>query len=304
MAFGRFEKLACGDLWISDAWDGPPVAELGGRHGQLFSLLDDHSRLVPHGAFYPNVGQWAFQQCFKTAIARRGLPRVLYIDNGSAYQSSQLKLICARLGIAITHSAPYRPQGRGKKERFYRTVAEQFAVEIDPGGVATLDVLNGYFAAWLEQVYHPRIHGGTGQSPLDRWTTGPSSLRPSPNPETLRQAFLWQTDRRVTKTRTVSLHGNTYEVDPSLVGATVTLVFDPTDLTRIDVTHGDVAAGQAVPAVIRAHIDPSLRDADPPPTGQPTGIKYLDAIAADHAKTWRGDLSYQHHPDIDSEEAQ
>jgi putative transposase len=81
-AFGRFEAAACGDLWIADAWDGPPVAELGSRsrHAQLFSIIDDHSRLICHGGFYPDVAERSFQHCLRTAIARRGVPRRLYVD--------------------------------------------------------------------------------------------------------------------------------------------------------------------------------------------------------------------------------
>lgn len=122
-AYGRFEAACCGDRWTADAWDGPPVAELSGRHAQLFSVIDDHSRLVAHGAFYADVSERSFQLCLRTGIARRGVPRRLYVDNGAAFVSRQLKLICARLGIAVTHSRPYRPQGRGKKERYYRTDA-------------------------------------------------------------------------------------------------------------------------------------------------------------------------------------
>ena len=79
-AYGRFEAAACGDLWMADAWDGPALVELKGRHAQLFSLLDDHSRFLPHAAFFADVGEWSFQRCLKDAIARRGIPRVLYID--------------------------------------------------------------------------------------------------------------------------------------------------------------------------------------------------------------------------------
>ena len=42
----------------------------------------------------------------------------------------------------------------------------------------------------------------------------------------------------MTKTATVSLHGNSYEVDPALVRRKVELVFDPFDLTRIEVRSG------------------------------------------------------------------
>jgi putative transposase len=298
-AFGRFEADACGELWTADGWDGPVVGELGGRHAQLFSFLDDRSRLICHGAFYADVGEWSFQRCLREAIIRRGLPSSLYIDNGSAQTSLQLKLICARLGVRIVHSRPYRPQGRGKKERHYRTVAEQFGLEVEVAGVDTLAQLNRYLAAWIEQSYHRRVHRGTGQSPLQRWMAGPSVLRPTPDPDALREAFLWTAVRTVTATRSVSLHGNVYDVDPSLVGRRIELRYDPTDLTAITVWHHDRPAGTAVPAEIRRHVDPKLKNFEPPEPGPATGVRYLDALVADHAQQLRGDLSYQpvHEPD-------
>ena len=59
-------------------------------------------------------------------LEKRGLPRRLYVDNGSAFRSNALKYACARLGVALLHSRPYIPQGRGKIERFFRTVRMQF----------------------------------------------------------------------------------------------------------------------------------------------------------------------------------
>jgi putative transposase len=298
-AYGRFEAARCGDLWTADAWDGPALTELGGRHAQLFSILDDHSRLIVHGAFYPDVGEWSFQRCLRAAIERRGIPRTLYIDNGSAFVSTQLKLICARLGIAITHSKPGRPQGRGKKERHYRTVAEQFGVEVAAAGVDTLAALNRYFAAWVEQSYHHRVHRSTGQSPLARWLAGPSSLREAPDPAVLTAAFLWSAQRTVTATRMVSLHGNLYEVDPGLVGRRVELRYDPTDLAAITVWTGDAPAGTAAPAELHRHVDPKLATAAVAEPGPATGIGYLDALVADHAAALAGGISYQpaNHPE-------
>jgi len=282
-AYGRFEAACCGDLWTADAWDGPALAELGGRHAQLFSLLDDHSRLMPGAGFYPDVSERSFQHCLRKAIARRGIPRVLYIDNGAAFTSGQLRLICARLGIRITHSRPYRPQGRGKKERAYRTIAEQFAVEAAVADITTLEQLNRYFVAWVEQVYHHRIHRGTGQSPIERWLAGPSAIRPAPDVAALAAAFQWAQTRVVTRTATVSLNGNLYEVDPALVGRRVELRYDPEDLTRVRVWHHDRPAGAAVPAELRTHVDPKLRAANRAQPGPPTGIAYLDTLVADHA---------------------
>jgi len=224
------------------------------------------------------------------------------IDNGSAFISQQLKLICARLGIVITHSKPGRPEGRGKKERHYRTIAEQFGIEAVIAGVDTLEALNGYFAAWVEQSYHHRTHRITGQSPLERWQAGPSSLRDTPQPAALTAAFLWTAVRTVTKTRTVPLHGNLYEVEPSLVGRKVELRYDPTDLAAITVWLGDEPAGTALPAVMHRHVDPKLAGAGVIEPGPATGIAYLDALVADHAASLRGGISYQPSNRLDDQE--
>jgi putative transposase len=295
-AYGRFEAAACGDLWTADAWDGPAVAQLDGRHAQLFSIIDDHSRLICHGGFYPDVSELSFQSCLRTGIARRGLPRRLYVDNGAAFASGQLKLICARLGVQVIHSRPYRPQGRGKKERFYRTVAEQFAVEIDTAGVPTLAELNRWWTSWVEQVYHHRVHRGTGQTPHDRWIAGAHHVFAAPDAATLAGAFRWTALRTVTKTATVSLHGNHYTVDAALTGYRVELRYDPTDLTRIAVYHHDAWAGDATPERIGVHVDPKLRAQMRPEPGPPTGIAYLDAVAADHAAKLRDGLTYHQPP--------
>lgn len=291
-AYGRFEAAACGDLWIADAWDGPPVGQLSHRHAQLFSVIDDTSRLICHGGFYPDVSERSFQHCLRTAIARRGVPRRLYVDNGSAFVSLQLKLICARLGIQLVHSKPYRPQGRGKKERFYRTVAEQFAVEIEVVGVDTLVELNRWWASWVEQVYHQRIHHSTGQSPLQRWSAAANKLTPAPAVGPLAAAFRWSATRTVTKTASVSLHGNHYTVEPALVGYRVELRYDPEDLTDIAVVCNGKPRGQATPRRIGVHVDPKLKKVIPAEPGPTTGIAYLDAVAADHAATLTDSLTY------------
>ena len=173
----------------------------------------------------------------RPALASRGVPESIYVDNGSAFVDAWLLRACATLGIKLTHSTPGRPQGRGKIERFFRTVRDQFLVEITgtddgtPGRhqVTDLPELNRLFAAWVETVYHRRIHSETAQPPLARWMTG--GPFPLPTPAALAEAFLWEERRSVTKTATVSLHGNTYQVDPALVGRRVELVFDPFDLT-------------------------------------------------------------------------
>src|SRR4030042_4971630 len=95
-----------------------PHAEVDGRmeKAYLVAFLDDHSRLVPHAQFYLSEGLSSYLEALEQALLRRGLPRKLYLDNGPAFRSKHLEDITASLGSALTHSSPYKPQGRGKIE--------------------------------------------------------------------------------------------------------------------------------------------------------------------------------------------
>jgi putative transposase len=156
------------------------------------------------------------EAALRAGIAARGIPASIYVDNGAAFVDKQLLRACACLGIRLVHSRPGQPAGRGKIERFFRTVREQFLVEIGTGReLSDMVELNTLFAAWVEKVYHRREHSETGQTPLERWSV---LTAPLPSPAQLREAFLWSEWRTVTKTATVSLHGNSYEVDAALVG--------------------------------------------------------------------------------------
>jgi putative transposase len=97
----------------------------------------------------------------------------------------------------------------------------------------------------------------------------------------LHEAFLWSETRTVTKTATVSLFSNSYEVDATLVGRKIELVFDPFDLTRIEVRYNNRPMGAAIPVVIGRHSHPAARPepgTEPPPTA--TGIDYLHLVEA------------------------
>jgi len=101
-----------------------PVVTTGDKNRKtyLFAFLDDMSRLITHSQFYTSEKLDSYLDALKQALLKRGLPRRLYVDNGPAFRSRHLQEITASLGIALVHSQPYQPQGRGKIERFFRTV--------------------------------------------------------------------------------------------------------------------------------------------------------------------------------------
>ena len=170
--YRRFERTHFGDLWQGDAMDGPylpdPVNPDRERQTFLFAFLDDHSRLVPHAQFYWNEQLPRMEDCLKRAILRRGRPLAIYVDRAKIYVSKHLDTICATLGIQRILGTPYYPEGRGKIERFFQFVQSDFLPELARSSVDTLPQLNESLLAWIEVVYHRKLHSETGQAPLER----------------------------------------------------------------------------------------------------------------------------------------
>jgi len=276
-AFGRFEAAAPNDRWTGDALHGPQV---GGHKAYLFAFIDDHSRAIPGYRWAHSEDTVRLEAALRHGLGARGIPASIYVDNGSAFVAAPLLRACAVLGIRLIHSRPGRPEGRGKIERFFRTVRDQFLVEIEARGVTDLVEMNRLFSAWVETAYHRRVHSETKATPLERFVAGGPLVIPTP--DQLHEAFLWSEQRTVTKTATVSVHGNTFEVDAILVGRRVECVFDPFDLTTIDIRYQGRAMGAGVARVIGRHTHPMARP-DTVPVPAATGIDYLALLAGRHA---------------------
>jgi putative transposase len=280
-AYGRFEAGRVNEIWTADLMNGPVV---GGRACHLAGIIDDHSRFLPGHRFVRRPDAVRFAGVLHAAVARHGIPAVLYTGHGGCFTDASLARTCAVLGIKLVHSRPGQPAGRGKIEKVFQTIQQQFLVEVTGGGqhparhpVASLDELNELLDHGVREVYHARVHSETGQSPAGRHAAaGPAAL---PDPALLRQAFAWSAVRLVRKTATVELEGNVYSVDPFLTGRKVELVFNPFDMTELAVYWAGRKVGRAVPQVIGRHAHPKAPpDEDPEPVTY-TGIDYLALIA-------------------------
>jgi len=226
----RFAYQKAGELFMSDVMHGPQVEVEGKRKGKtyLIAFLDDATRVVPYAAFALSENAAAFMPVFKQALLRRGVPKRLYVDNGAAYRSHHLSLVCAKLGITLIHARPYQPEGKGKQERWFRSVRMQLLPQLTAADTRNLDALNRRLWAYVEGEYHQAPHGSLdGLTPLDKWAQCADEVRLLAPDLDLDDLFLFEAKRKVQKDRTVSLDGVVYEVDASLVGQTVTLRFDP-----------------------------------------------------------------------------
>jgi putative transposase len=152
--FGRYEADVANDRWITDVLVGPwvpwPRVDRSVR-AKLFLIVDDHSRLIIDGRFFAQENARAGQELLRRAIVRRGVPVVLYADNGAPFSNAWLARTCAVLGVRLVHSKPYSPEGRGKQERANRYIREAFLAEATHVGIESIDELNDRFVAWTNR---------------------------------------------------------------------------------------------------------------------------------------------------------
>ncbi len=226
----RFEAEYPNDLWQSDVMHGPYVtAEGKQRKTYLIAFIDDMSRLVPQGEFYYYERLENFLNALKKALLMRGMPRKLYVDNGPSFRSSHLEHICASLGIVLLHAKAYQPEGKGKIERWFRTVRGSF---LATHKAATLEELNDKFSRWLSG-YNDRRHSITGAAPIRRFAENIECVRPAP--KGLEDHFRKSARRTVAKDRTISLQGRLYESPVELIGRQVKLLYHEEDPERVEV---------------------------------------------------------------------
>ncbi len=285
----RFAAEYAGELWYGDVLHGPKVRVDGRlRTVYLVSLMDDASRLIAHGAFCTGETALDIEGVLKQAILRRGLPTKLVIDNGAAYRSQSLQSICARLGIRLVYCRPYEPQGKGKIERWHRTLRHQFLAELNTASLQDLADLNARLWAWLEEVYHARVHGAlAGLTPLQRWRADLVQIRPlGPLALQLDAIFHHRVTRKVRLDGTVSWEGRLFEVPYELAGRWVVLVVDPHQgqVTGVEDPEGQ-SLGLATPLDAQANsrrrrIRP--RDNDTAPEAARTPLNAVELAYATH----------------------
>jgi transposase InsO family protein len=226
----KYEAELPNDIWQSDVMHGPRVVvNERRRKAYLIAFIDDHSRLVPFAGFYLSENLAAFLDAFEKALLKRGLPRKLYVDNGSAFRSRQLEHVCASLAIALIHATAYQPQGKGKIERFFRTLRTQFLPTLVTE--SSLADLNIAFHRWLDQ-YHQRPHSAIAQSPLKRYGANIACLRAAP--EDLKDHFRMVVRRTVAKDRSVTIDGRLFEAPVALIGKRIDLLYHKDQPMRVE----------------------------------------------------------------------
>ncbi len=230
VAARRFQKCYRNQLWHSDIKYGPylPIGK-GGEKKQVYLVLfvDDATRYVLHGEFYPTLDKVIVEDCFRKAILKHGVPETVYFDNGRQYKNKWMTRACAKMGIRLLFARPYSPESSGKVERINRIV-DSFLAEAALEKPQTLEKLNELFQVWLTECYQNRSHSAL-HNDISPETAYRSDKKPQNFIEldTIAQAFLHFERRKVDKAGCISFDGQKYEVGLTFIGCTVDVVYDP-----------------------------------------------------------------------------
>jgi len=177
------------------------------------AVMDDHSRLVCHVQWYLFEDTKHLVHGFSQALQRRGLPRALLSDNGSAMISAEFTQGLHRLSILHNTTLPYCPHQNGKQERFFWTLEERLVAMLENCKELSLKELNEATCAWVEMEYNRSVNDETKETPLERYMKGEDVSRKSPSSKELRELFRRETGRTQRQTDgSISVEGKRFEI--------------------------------------------------------------------------------------------
>jgi len=245
----RFAHEHVNELWMTDVMYGPYVGEKKKKATYLLAYIDDASRLITHGGFYLSQDIASLRNSFKEAVLRRGLPKVIYTDNGKIYRSQSFEYLCANLGVALLHHAVGLAHQKGKTERFFRTVRLRFLSVLKSADTESLDVLNNKFAEWLLNDYQKRPHEGlAGEAPLDFFLKQAGRANLPTDLAEFNRKLLLTVKRTVAKDATISFENGIYETDMFLAGEKLDVKYGPdanAGISELYLYKGDEPVGTA-----------------------------------------------------------
>ena len=240
VAARRFQQKYRNKLWQSDIKFSLylPIGT-GGAKKQVYLVIfiDDATRFILHGQFYPTLNQVIVEDCFRQSIQKYGVPESVFFDNGSQYRTKWMSRACAKMGIRLLFARPYSPESTGKPERFNRVV-DSFLREAALEKPQTLEKLNQLFGVWLEECHQNKPHSALDNkiSPAAAFRSDKKALKYL-DPEVITSAFLHCEERKVDKSGCISFQGKKYEAGLSFIGCKVDVIYDPADISQLTIEY-------------------------------------------------------------------
>ncbi len=274
----RFDGF--GDLWVGDYHDGPKILAPDGRivGAKLGAFIDHTTRYPVADRWYLTEDIASLRDTLLRALLTWGPPSVAYTDRGACYRAEQLAYSLAAIGTRLVHSRPYYSQGRGVIERWWQ-LADAFQAEIEARDeLLTIHEINRLWEAFRTLRYLEVPHSELGKTPAEAI----ASVSPRPiDPGVARELFLVRADRDVhKKDACVSVEGRRFLCDATLRGRSVTVRYDPRDLSSVLIFLDDKRSQRAFPQPIGRQ-EKAAPAAATAPTSSAPKTDYLAMLRAD-----------------------
>lgn len=222
-----FEEEFFGDMWMADTCYFPYIREDGiNRRTYLIAIIDDHSRLVVGARLFYEDNAYSFQQVFKDAVSAYGIPKKLYLDNGSPYSNSQLPYICAEIGTVLIHTPIRDGAAKGKIERTFGTFKSRWLHGFDVDTVSSLKEFNQQLNKYVRE-HNTTANSSIKCTPMDRFLASYDKAIAPKSFEWLDLCFMNRMKRKVRNDATIALLSFSFDVPIHFIGQTVEVRFLP-----------------------------------------------------------------------------
>jgi len=231
----RFVHRFPNQCWQGDVMHGPYIKDnVSGKTKKTFliAFIDDASRLIVGAEFFFSESTTHVKTVLRDAVLTYGIPTKLYLDNGRNFRADDIRIACATMHTALIHSTPYYPQGKGKIERWFKTLRSSFLPWLKT--ITSLRDLNCCFDAWVQNEYNRKPHHSlNGATPLDCFLKlGENRIRRLPKHVDPAELFCRKETRLVARDGTFRINNILYEAQEHLIGKKINVLFDIDDPTH------------------------------------------------------------------------
>jgi len=222
-----FEEEFFGDMWMADTCYFPYIREEGvNRRTYLIAIIDDHSRLVVGARLFYEDNAYNFQKVLKDAIATYGIPKKLYVDNGSSYKNSQISFICAEVGTVLIHTPIRDGASKAKVERTFGTFKSRWIHGFDIDSISSLTDFNRELNNYVRE-HNTTVNSSINCTPMDRYLASHDYASTPKSSEWLDLCFMNRISRKVRPDSTITFLNTLFDAPIHFIGQTVEVRFLP-----------------------------------------------------------------------------
>lgn len=225
------------DCWQADTSHGPYLTiDKKKVLTYLIAIIDDASRMIVGAKFFFNDNSINLQEVMKKAVKTYGIPKKLFVDNGTTYKNEQFNIICASLGLVLIHARPYSGASKGKIERWFHTMKETWMRGLNWNDIKSIEELNDLLQDFINK-YNNACHSSLEKenenykTPRERWFKD-SNLIVKKDNNFIDISFLHTAYSKIRSDAIAYIKNHEFEVNMKYIKKKITIKYDPNNFKK------------------------------------------------------------------------